>query len=175
MIPLVLTFVGDDRPGLVNAISETIAARGGTWLESRSAQLAGKFAGILLASVPEANLAELESALRRLEQGGLRVTIEQGAPATAKRSRLIRLDVLGHERPGIVRDVTQALSQLGVNIEEFTSSLESEPFTGMEMFRASARLTAPGGLSLDELRKALERLAGEIMVDLAVGEDAGKA
>jgi glycine cleavage system regulatory protein len=43
------------------------------------------------------------------------------------------------------------------------------------MFRASARLTAPGGLSLDELRKALERLAGEIMVDLAVGEDAGKA
>lgn len=175
MIPLVLTFVGDDRPGLVNAISETIAARGGTWLESRSAQLAGKFAGILLASVPEAKLAELESALRRLEQGGLHVAIERGAPATAKRARLIRLDVLGHERPGIVRDVTQVLSQLGVNIEEFTSSLEGEPFTGVEMFRASARLTAPGGLSLDELRKALERLAGEIMVDLAVGEDAGKA
>jgi glycine cleavage system regulatory protein len=171
MIPLVLTFVGDDRPGLVNAVSETIAAHGGTWLESRSAQLAGKFAGILLASVPDASLAELESSLRRLERGGLSVTIERGAPAAAKPSRLIRLDILGNERPGIVRDVTRTLTDLGVNIEEFSSGLEGEPFTGVEMFRASARLRAPDGLSLDDLRKALERLASEIMVDLAVGEE----
>jgi glycine cleavage system regulatory protein len=173
MIPLVLTFVGDDRPGLVKAISETIAAAGGTWLESRSAQLAGKFAGILLVSVPEANIEELESSLGRLEAGGLRVTIDRGVPVE-KPSRLIRLDILGQERPGIVRDVTQALSSLGVNIEEFTSGLEGEPFTGVEMFRASARLRAPESLSLDELRKALERLAAEIMVDLAVGEDAAR-
>ena len=50
------------------------------------------------------------------------------------------------------------------------SGLESEPFTGAEMFRATARLSVPEGLELDDLRKALERLAGEIMVDLAVGE-----
>ena len=174
MIPLVLTFVGDDRPGLVNAISDRIAACEATWLESRSAQLAGKFAGILLVNVPDAKLAELESSLLRLETAGLRVTIEPGAaaPAAAKPSRLIRLDILGNERPGIVRDVTKTLTDLGVNIEEFSSGLEGEPFTGVEMFRASARLRAPDGLSLDDLRKALERLASEIMVDLAVGEDA---
>ena len=175
MIPLVLTFVGDDRPGLVNAIAQAIAASGATWLESRSAELAGKFAGVLLANVPEANLADLEASLRRLEAGGLRVTIERGAPQAEKPSRLIRLDILGNERPGIVRDVTQVLSGLGVNIEEFTSGLESAPFSGLEMFRASARLRAPEGLTLETLRKALERLAGEIMVDLALGEDAAKA
>ncbi|MGA7197411.1 glycine cleavage system protein R [Roseiarcus sp.] len=173
MIPLVLTFVGDDRPGLVNAISDRIAACEATWLESRSAQLAGKFAGILLVNVPDAKLAELESSLLRLETSGLRVTIEPGAAAPAEKpSRLIRLDILGNERPGIVRDVTRTLTDLGVNIEEFSSGLEGEPFTGVEMFRASARLRAPDGLSLDDLRKALERLASEIMVDLAVGEDA---
>ena len=69
-----------------------------------------------------------------------------------------------------MRDVTQALTRLGVNIEEFTSSLEGEPFTGVEMFRATARLSVPVGLKLDHLRKALERLAAEIMVDLTVGE-----
>ena len=176
MAPLVLTFVGDDRPGLVNAISEIIAASGGTWLESRSAELAGKFAGILLASVPEAKLAELEAGLRSLEAAGLHVTIERGTPAEpGGRERLIKLDILGNERPGIVRDVTQALSRLGVNIEEFSSGLESAPFSGVEMFRASARLRAPDGVSLDDLRKALERLAGEIMVDLAADEDAAKS
>ena len=173
MVPLVLTFVGDDRPGLVNAISERIAACDATWLESRSARLAGKFAGILLVSVPDARAAELQSSLRLVETAGLHLTVEQGASTEAEKpsGRFLKLDLLGNERPGIVRDVTQALTRFGVNIEEFASDLESAPFTGVEMFRATARLRAPDGLGIEDLRKALERLAGEIMVDLAVADD----
>jgi glycine cleavage system regulatory protein len=168
--PLVLTFVGDDRPGLVNAISEKVAASGATWLESRSVRLAGKFAGVVLISVPDDRLTELELSLSDLAPAGLRITIERGAAAGAEKpARIVSLGILGRERPGIVRDVTQTLTRLGVNIEEFMSGLESEPFTGAEMFRAHARLSFPEGLDLDDLRKALERLAGEIMVDLAVG------
>jgi glycine cleavage system regulatory protein len=172
MVPLVLTFVGDDRPGLVNAVAEKIVACGATWLESRSARLAGKFAGILLVSAPEARVPELESSLRLLEQTGLHLTIERGGATELKRpGRLLKLEILGHERPGIVRDVTQALTILGVNIEEFASDLESAPFTGAEMFHARARLRARDGLELSELTKALERLAGEIMVDLTAMDD----
>ncbi len=174
--PLVLTFVGDDRPGLVNAISEKVAASGATWLESRSVRLAGKFAGVVLISVPDDRLTELELSLRDLAPAGLRIAIERGAAAEAEKpARIVSLGILGRERPGIVRDVTQTLTRLGVNIEEFMSGLESEPFTGAEMFRAQARLSVPEGLDLDDLRKALERLAGEIMVDLAVGEDASRS
>src|SRR5271167_3342065 len=109
MIPLVLTYVGDDRPGLVSAVSEKVAAFGGTWLESRSARLAGKFAGILRIDVPEANVLALELALRGLALAGLHLTVERGvADEGARPARRITLDVLGNERPGIVRDVTQA-------------------------------------------------------------------
>ena len=48
---LVLTVIGDDRPGLVEALAETIAAHEGNWLESRMSHLAGKFAGLLRVSV----------------------------------------------------------------------------------------------------------------------------
>ena len=68
--------------------------------------------------------------------------------------------------------MTQALTRLGVNIEEFVSGVEGEPFTGAELFRAALRIRLPDGLAVDELRKTLERLAGEIMVDLSVGEEA---
>ncbi len=171
MIPLVLTYVGADRPGLVNAVSEKIADFGGTWLESRAVRLAGKFAGILRVDVPEASLPALERALRDLAPIGLVLTIERGAlDEAASSARLITLDILGNERPGIVRDVTQALSALGVNIEEFESGLESAAFTGVEMFRAHARLRVPETQPLEVLRGTLERLAGEIMVDLTVGE-----
>jgi glycine cleavage system regulatory protein len=172
--PLVLTFIGRDRPGLVNAISQRVAAAGGTWLESRLAHLAGEFAGILLVGVPEANVQDFSTALRDLEASGLRITIERSAGASEPASaRIVELSLVGHERPGIVRDVTQALTQLGVNIEEFESGVEAAPFTGTEMFRAAARLRIPDALASDDLRRTLERLAGEIMVDLAVSE--GKA
>ena len=170
MISLVMTFVGDDRPGLVNAISEKVVEFGGTWLESRSVRLAGKFAGVVLVRVPDKNLIPLESALAKLAPSGLRVSVERGGAAeTEKPSRPVALEIVGKERLGIVRDVTQTLTRLGVNIEEFASGVEAEPFTGAEMFRAHARLSVPDGLKLDDLRKALEKLAGEIMVDLAVG------
>ena len=171
MTPLVLTFVGDDRPGLVNALAEKVAGCGATWLESRSVRLAGTFAGVVLVSVPDDRLIELELSLRDLAHAGLRIGVERGAAVEAERPpRLVTLEIVGKERPGIVRDVTQALTRLGVNIEEFSSGLEGEPFTGVEMFHASARLGVPDGLKLDDLRKALEKLAAEIMVDLTVDE-----
>ncbi len=169
--PIVLTFIGHDRPGLVKAISEKVAASGGTWLESRLAHLAGEFAGILLVSVPDSNIAVLTAALRELETAGLRIAVERSSDAQAPQSRKIfKLEVVGHERPGIVREVTQALSELGVNIEEFSSSLEGAPFSGAAMFRAVARLRAPDELGGEDLRKTLERIAHEITVDIAVIE-----
>jgi glycine cleavage system regulatory protein len=125
---------------------------------------------VVLVRVPDENLIPLESALAKLAPSGLRVSIERGAAEAEKPARLVTLEIVGNERPGIVRAVTEALTRLGVNIEEFMSGLEGEPFTGVEMFRATARLSVPDGLKLDELRKALERLAAEIMVDLAVDE-----
>jgi glycine cleavage system regulatory protein len=171
--PLVLTLIGDDKPGLVAAASEAVAAHGGTWLESRLARLSGKFAGIVLVGAPEASVEAVMADLRRLENAGLKVTIERGAgapEAPAKRERL-ELEIVGNERPGIVRDLTQTLKTLGANIEEFSSGLESAPFTGVEMFRARASVTLPEGLAPAEVRRMLERLAGEIMVDLTL--DAG--
>jgi glycine cleavage system regulatory protein len=173
--PLVLTFVGNDRPGLVSEVSQAVAAHGGTWLESRSARLAGKFAGILLVRIPDENVIPLESALAKLSPSGLRVSIDRSAASEPEKPvRLVKLDIVGNERPGIVRDVAQALARLGVNIEEFASGLKGEPFTGVQMFHASACLSAPEGLALEDLRKALEKLAAEIMVDLTVGEETAR-
>jgi glycine cleavage system regulatory protein len=171
---LVLTFIGHDQPGLVNTLSETIASAGGSWLESRLAHLAGEFAGIVLVSVPEPNAASLATALRSLEEAGLRITVESSnAAPSATGYRTLEMRLIGQDRPGIVRDVTQALSQLGVNIEEFSSSLESAPFAGETLFRAAARLYVPEGVTTEKVRIILEQLADEIVVDLTTSAGEG--
>ena len=63
MESLVVTVIGKDRPGLVESVSAAIEAHGGSWVESRMSHLAGHFAGILRASVLEANVDALTEAL----------------------------------------------------------------------------------------------------------------
>ena len=84
MIDLVLTLIGPDRPGIVDAVSEVVSDHGGNWLDSRMAHLAGKFAGVLSVEVDEGQAAALEEALGRLEVGGLRIVVERGVPAPAQ-------------------------------------------------------------------------------------------
>jgi glycine cleavage system regulatory protein len=162
-IPLVITFVGPDRAGLVSAVSDAVAARGGTWLESRLARLAGQFAGVVRADAPEAEVEALENALAAVP--GLKLTVTRGGAASEPAKRRLRLELLGLERPGIVRDATRALAALGVNIAEFESDLRPAPFSGVAMFHAKALLEAPENVAPETVRQALEALAGELTAE----------
>lgn len=171
MASLVVSLAGPDRPGLVNSLSERITAGGGSWLESRLAHLAGTFAGIILVRVPDEKAAPLAAALSALQEAGLVVNIITGTQAPPPAEQ-VTLELLGNDRPGIVREVTQTLHGLGVNIEEFSSHIESAAFTGEDMFRAIARLGLPPGLSAQDVSTALEKLTAEFMVDIKHPEPA---
>lgn len=168
---LVLTVIGDDRPGLVESLSQAIAAQGGSWLESRMAHLAGKFAGILRASVPAANAEALTGALLALQASGLRVVVEHGDNASERQTtRRLKLELMGDDHPGIVRDISRALAERGINVEELHTGLISAPMSGDLLFKATALLTAPASLPLEELREKLEELASDLVVDVTLAE-----
>jgi glycine cleavage system regulatory protein len=161
MASLILTVIGPDRPGLVRALSAAVAARGGSWLESRMARLAGQFAGIVLVEAPEALLDDLHA----LESEGLRVIAQSGSTGAPQGERLL-LEVVGHDRPGIVRDVAAVLAATGVNIEELTTGVDSGSFSGEAMFRANASLRSPSTAATEAMRAGLEALGNELMVDI---------
>jgi glycine cleavage system regulatory protein len=167
---LVLTVLGPDRTGLVEALADRIAAVGGNWEASHMARLAGEFAGILLVTVERARVEELVGALRALDARGLAVTARPTAAPAAPPGGRVRLELTGDDRPGIVRDVSRVLAERGVNVEELESEVVSAPMSGEPLFRARARLRVPPALALADLRAGLEALAGELMVDLAADE-----
>ena len=169
MSDLVLTLIGPDRPGIVEAIAEPIARHGGNWLESRMAHLAGKFAGILRIDVPAGRQASLVSALGELEASGLKLTIEVGPEAVAEpASRTFLLELVGLDRPGIVREISHALAERGVNIEELTTDRTTAPMSGELLFRSRARVSVPAGTDPERLRERLEQLAGDLMVQITL-------
>jgi len=163
---IVLTVIGPDRPGLVEALSETVAEHGGNWEEGRMAHLDGQFAGLLRVVVDGSKLAGLEAALAKLP--GLSVTSTAGGATANDSDPRYTLSVLGQDREGIVRELAHALARQGVNVEELGSSCESAPMSGETLFRATAKLRIPSTASLDELREQLESIGDDLMVDVSL-------
>jgi glycine cleavage system regulatory protein len=172
MASLILTLVGPDRPGLVSQLSEQVAARGGSWLESRMAHLAGQFAGIVLVDIADGQVGALTASFAELHENGLQVLVHQAAGVVAQASAeaLLVLDMVCLDRPGIVRDITRVLAASGVNIEELTTNILSGSFSGETMFHAEARLRVPQAIGTDGLRAELERLGNDMMVDLNLSQ-----
>ncbi len=166
---LVLTVIGDDRPGLVELLAATISGHQGNWLESSMSHLAGKFAGIVNVSVPAAQAEELRQALTALSP--LKVTVESSAPTTtAPRGRRLKLSLVGHDRIGIVREVSQVLARHAVNVEELNTYTASAPMSAETLFHAQAELFASADLDVHALKQALERLSNDLMVDISLDE-----
>ncbi|HVR02585.1 MAG TPA: ACT domain-containing protein [Polyangia bacterium] len=167
MTDLVLTLIGPDRPGLVQAVAGIVAEHGGNWLESRMTHLAGKFAGILRAELPSERAAAALKALAALEERGLKIVAETVSRAErAAPERTMELELIGLDRPGIVREIAQLLAGSGVNVEELTTNRTSAPMSGEMLFEARAYVQVPGGTDIAKLRAALERIASDLMVEV---------
>ena len=171
-ISLVLTLVGTDRPGLVESVAHLVSTHGGNWLESRMARLGGQFAGIVRVALPAERESELRAALAGLDPKGLKVVVApdpSGLPV-AKAGAAVRLELVGQDCPGIVHQVTQALAAHQVNVEELTTECVEAPMSGGMLFQAQAELLIPAGTDMAGLRRDLETIAADLMVDLRFAE-----
>lgn len=165
---VILTVVGSDRPGLTRAIADAVFAAGGNWLESHLSRLGGKYVGSVLVELPEDRFTELERAAQAIDAVGLKVEILPSAKDDNRSGQPFGIEIVGQDRPGIVREVTTVLAGLDVNIEDFTTAIEDSAWSGAPLFRGKAKLLVPAGVSTDKVREALERISGEIMVDFTV-------
>jgi glycine cleavage system regulatory protein len=168
-IALVISVIGKDRPGLVESIASIVASHGGNWHESRMCRLGGEFAGILRVHVDSAREPALVAELKSLNAQGMSVLVCPGRDdVEIVPSRLAELELVGQDRPGIVREISRALAGQGVNVEELTTECCSAPMSGETLFKARAKLQIPGSCRLEDLRQELERIAGNLVVDVTL-------
>lgn len=167
---LVVTVIGPDRTGLVESIAQVVAEHDGNWVESRMARLAGQFAGILRVDVPSERRAALADALRALELRGLQAIVastdtDETPAAPAAGAAPLTFELIGHDRPGIVREVARVLAQHGVNVVDLETEVFSAPMSGELLFRARAEVTLPHDAQRADVRDAIEAVAASLAMD----------
>jgi glycine cleavage system regulatory protein len=166
-IPLVMSVIGKDRPGLMESVASLVADHGGNWLESRMCRLGGEFAGILRISIAKDQQVALEKALSGLAEQGLTVSVHlDSGEAELSGERLLSFEIFGPDRPGIVKQMTAALASQGVNVEEFTSECGSAPMSGEMLFNAHIIAQIPDSCDAEALCHSIEKLANDLGMDV---------
>ncbi|MEM9038431.1 MAG: ACT domain-containing protein [Actinomycetota bacterium] len=180
MPTLVLTAIGDERPGLVEELAAVVAARGASWDRSSMARLGSKFAGIVEVSVSEDEIESLVADLAELSSAdALQIHVEQGVEHGVARSGAAAADLdaadvsftaslIGQDRPGIVHEISREIAAAGVSIVELRTATMSAPMSAETLFEATATLSASRDVDRQELAERLEAIADELMVDLDI-------
>lgn len=164
---LVLSILSDDKPGVVEALAKTINDHQGNWLESQMSQLAGKFAGILHISIAEDQLAPLKQALQTLQQQRhiqiISADVDVDTPVTAPMT--MEFNLMGNDRPGIIREISQAFASHQINFYDLHTQCSSMPMAGTPMFTALGKLHVPDNVDIDNLADQLDDIANQLGID----------
>ena len=169
-ISLVVTLVGPDRPGLVSALSDKAVEFSANWADSVMSNFVGQFAGIVQLEVKPEKCDALIAALKTLESPEMHISVTRGSAGKPVPTRRLKLDLVGQDRPGIIHRISSQLAKRQISIEKLQTHVVSGAMSGEQMFQMHAQLLVPQLLDEDELRRGLEGLANELMVDISLDD-----
>lgn len=165
---LIVTVLGADRPGIVSLLSDRAQRFGASWTNSRMSHLSGEFAGMVQLEVPPESADGLIAALKDLESTGLRVAIAKSeGKANTTGLRLMTIELVGSDQVGIVSKLTAALTARNISIEQIDTAIVQG--IAKTSFKVRAEILVPKTIVDADLRSALDVLAQEMTVDIALG------
>ncbi|WP_338133055.1 glycine cleavage system protein R [Photobacterium phosphoreum] len=164
MKQLIVTIIGKDKPGLVEQLSDTVYLHHANWVSSSLSQLGGQFAGIIQMEVANKHFVSLRQALTDIEALQIHIVEDQIQTATPYVAQ--QLTVTGNDRCGIVKEVTQHLTQLGINIAKLKTETHSAPNWGYPIFVAEFQLHTPTEINQNMIQQQLEQLADDLTIDI---------
>lgn len=169
---LVVTAVGDDRPGIVAELTALLAERGASVADSRMAVLGGEFALLMLVEATSGDLVALRSEIERVgESLGLQMLLrETESPETHRAGRVRSYEVRVHalDHPGIVHAVARAVRELGGNVVSLETTAYEAPVTGASLFEMTLCADFPPEVSAARLRETLEGVSEAANADIEV-------
>jgi glycine cleavage system transcriptional repressor len=166
---LAVTAIGEDRPGIVAGITKVLVGAEGNVDDSQMSILHGRFAVMLIVSVPDD--CDIEGLDRDLSEVGadlgldaIAVTQITGLHGSDEPTHV--LSVYGPDRPGIVHETATLLADLEVNITDLRTRRTGSPDN--PLYTLVLEVSVPGDEA--DLRTALQRFAESGGLEAALAE-----
>ncbi|MBX3137861.1 hypothetical protein KF707_16670 [Candidatus Obscuribacterales bacterium] len=165
---LLVTAVGEDRPGIVARLTEVLVSHGANLEESRMAILGGEFAAVMLVT-GAIDMNALQNEFRALEKDGIHVTTRTTKPIDIDKYKSYascEIFLRGADHEGIVHSLSSQLRDKEINIQSVHTEVISAPVSASPLFCMNATILVPPSLSVEELKKELARIGDTQGVDI---------
>lgn len=170
MVRYSLHAIGNDRPGIVAAVTGVLADVGCNLEDSRMSILHGQFAVMLVVEAPDGlSISALETAFGRVQQDLDLLVVLREIPEQNLHVELgetIAVAVHGADRPGIVSSVAQRIADLGGNIVDLSTHKIEEGEQASYVLLVS--VTTGESCSEENLRLQLNEVAKDLGVTCVV-------
>jgi glycine cleavage system transcriptional repressor len=164
---LILTAVGPDRVGLVEKIAQFIARHGCNIEDSKMAVFCGEFAVIVLITGEADKLGKVGRDYQEIEnETGLTIATKTPAPRTSSAFLPYKLTASCMDHPGIVYQISNVLSGMGINIESMETKTYAAPISGTPIFQMEADLAVPTRTNINQLRERFAEIQKEENIDI---------
>jgi glycine cleavage system transcriptional repressor len=176
---LLVTAVGEDRPGIVSHLAEVITRHGANLEDSRMTVLGGEFAAIALVTVLPAKMPELLKDLESLAKEKISVTTRKTKAPDESRFKgysTYQVSLTGADHEGIVHKISSYLKNHNINIQSMETELVPAPETGTPLFCMNAIVSVPPEINFKKLNEELNAIGQEeaVEVDLAAYIESGQ-
>jgi len=167
---LVISALGEDRPGIVDRLSKVVLDGGCNIEDSRMTVLGGEFAVMLLISGQWNSIAKVENSLERVgAELSLTVTAKRTEGRRSRRNLMpYAVDVVSLDHPGIVYNLAHFFSSRDINIEDMTTNSYAAAHTGAPMFAVRLVVDIPADLQIAALRDEFLDFCDELNVDAVI-------
>ena len=166
MKSILISVLGDDKPGLLDSLSEIIVSNDGDWIESNMSTVEAKFAGILRVNVPAKNAKKLVKELTSSKLG-LQIACEETVPVTHSDYKSYNIELIGQNHVGIINQLSHVLTyELKANVEGIKTEIIDASMSGEQLFKAQISLHLPKSVDERLIKDKLELIADEMMVEI---------
>lgn len=164
---LVLSALGNDRPGIVNELSKAILDSGCNIVDSRMTVLGGEFAIIMLISGNWNNVAKMENMVGSLQDRLELVIITKRTDKRQTRPNLLpyAVEAVAMDHPGIVYHLANFFSSRNINIEDLQTGSYAAAHTGTAMFSVHLIAGIPSDVPIAALREEFLDFCDELNLD----------
>ncbi len=165
---LVITAIGDDRPGIVNELTEVLLNASLNVEDSRMSVLGGEFVVMLLVT---GSASSIDSIKQQKDSLAATLNLNLLIKPTTRRSNndnhlSYQVTVEGMDNPGIVHKLARYFSQHSINIVNMHTASNHAPHTGTPMFSVNMRVDIPDKLDITQLENDFGELCDELSMDV---------
>ncbi len=170
---LVITALGDDRPGIVDELSNALFKHKLNIEDSRMSVLGGEFAVLLLVGGPEAAIDDFVADTAGLEESlNMKIMVKRTRSADRQAAMVTSsVKVVAIDNPGIVHKLASFLSSRQINIVDLNTERYAAAHTATPMFAVDMKISVPAEIPFKQLRDEFIDMCDELNLDASMSSD----